>query len=96
MSPKKPHPLIYKIARSAHPLSENPFLPDIVSSSEKAGERSAVIYTLVANCRIHSVEPYTYLKDVLERLPSATNQTVAQLTPLNWKKARPTALKLAP
>jgi transposase len=63
--------------------------------SEEAGERSAVIYTLVANCRMHGVEPYTYLKDVLERLPAATNQTVAQLTPLNWKKARQTPLKLA-
>ncbi len=63
--------------------------------SEEAGERSAVIYTLVANCRMHGVEPCTYLKDVLERLPTATNQTVAQLTPLAWKKARQTPLKLA-
>ncbi len=39
----------------------------------------------------------TYLKDVLERLPAATNQTVAQLTPLHWKKAslRPAPVKLA-
>jgi hypothetical protein len=41
------------------------------------------------------MEPYTYLKDVMERLPTATNQTVAQLTPLAWKQARHTALKLA-
>jgi transposase len=56
--------------------------------SEEAGTRSAVMYTLVENCRLHGVEPYTYLKDVLERLPTTTNQQVAQLTPLNWKKAR--------
>src|ERR1019366_4923538 len=49
--------------------------------SEEAGVRSAVIYTLIANCRWHGVEPYAYLKDVLERLPTATNPTVAQLTP---------------
>ncbi len=54
-----------------------------------------MIYTLVANCRMHGVEPYTYLKDVLERLPTATNQTVAQLTPLAWKKSRQTTLKLS-
>jgi hypothetical protein len=29
-------------------------------------------------------------------LPAATNQTVAQLTPLNWKKARETSLRQAP
>jgi hypothetical protein len=63
--------------------------------SEAAGQRSAVIYTLVANCRLHGVEPHAYLKDVLERLPTATNQTVAQLTPLNWKRAHQVPVKLA-
>jgi transposase len=63
--------------------------------SEEAGARSAVIYTLVENCRMHGVEPYTYLKDVLERLPRTTNREVAQLTPLNWQKARQSALKQA-
>ena len=63
--------------------------------SEEAGQRSAVMYTLIGNCRIHGVEPYTYLKDVLERLPSMTNQEVAQLTPLNWKRNRQAALKVA-
>jgi transposase len=63
--------------------------------SEEAGQRSAVIYTLIENCRRHGVEPYTYLKDMLERLPSATNQEVGQLTPLHWKKARETQFKHA-
>ena len=63
--------------------------------SKEAGQRSAVIYTLIENCRMHGVEPYTYLKDVLERLPTTTNQQVAQLTPLNWQKARQSALKQA-
>jgi len=63
--------------------------------SEEAGQRSAVIYTLIENCRRHGVEPYSYLKDVLERLPSTTNQEVSQLMPLNWKKARQTQVKLA-
>ncbi|MGD0259136.1 MAG: IS66 family transposase [Verrucomicrobiota bacterium] len=63
--------------------------------SEEAGQRSAVIYTLIENCRLHGVEPYTYLKDVLERLPHTTNQQVAQLTPLQWKHAREAALKQA-
>jgi hypothetical protein len=40
--------------------------------SEEAGQRSAVIYTLIENCRMHGVEPRAYLKDVLERLPTTT------------------------
>jgi transposase len=63
--------------------------------SEEAGQRSAVIYTLIENCRRHGVEPYTYLKDVLERLPTTTNQEVGQLTPLHWQKARQQQVKLA-
>ena len=41
------------------------------------------------------VEPYTHLKDVLERLPGTTNQEVVQLTPQNWKKACQSQVKLA-
>jgi transposase len=63
--------------------------------SEEAGQRSAVIYTLIQNCRLHGVEPYTYLKDVLERLPHTTNREVDQLTPLKWKQARQPDLKEA-
>jgi hypothetical protein len=63
--------------------------------SEEAGQRSAVIYTLIQNCRMHGIEPQAYLKDVLERLPQTTNQQVAQLTPLNWQKDHPSPFKLA-
>ena len=56
--------------------------------SEEAGERNAMVHTLIANCRLHGIEPCEYLKDVLARLPSTTHQHVAELTPLNWKKAR--------
>jgi len=51
--------------------------------------------TLVENCRLHGIDPYAYLKDVLEHLPTTTNQQVAQLTPLNWKKGRQPELKQA-
>ena len=63
--------------------------------SAEAGQRSAVIYTLIANCRLHGVEPYTYLKDVLTRLPHCTNQNVADLTPRRWKESRTDALRQA-
>ena len=63
--------------------------------SEEAGQRSAVMYTLIENCRMHGVEPYAYLKEVLERLPRTTNREVDQLTPLKWKQAREAALTRA-
>ncbi len=83
-------------------LVENAIRPTAVGKknwlffgSEEAGQRSAVMYTLIENCRMHGVEPYAYLKDVLERLPRCTNREVDQLTPFKWKQARQSALKQA-
>lgn len=64
--------------------------------SQEAGRRNAAIFTLIQNCRMHSVEPCSYLKDLLERLPTMTNQDkLDQLTPLNWKKVRDKSLPKA-
>jgi hypothetical protein len=63
--------------------------------SAEAGQRSAVMYTLIENCRLHGVEPYAYLKDVLSRLPRCTNQNVAELTPQRWQTNQSTLLKQA-
>jgi len=54
-----------------------------------------VLYTLIANCRLHGVEPYAYLKDVLERLPRTTSRHAAELTPLRWKNAQRPPVKMA-
>ena len=76
-------------------LVENKIRPTAVGKrnwlffgAEQAGERNAVVYTLIANCRMHGIEPLAYLKDVLTRLPSTTNQQVAELTPRRWKESR--------
>ncbi len=53
-----------------------------------AGQRSAIIYTLIENCRRLSVDPYTYLREVLTRLPHMTNHQIHQVTPEAWAKAR--------
>ena len=56
--------------------------------SEEAGTRNAAVFTLIQNCRMHGIDPNAYLKDVLEKLPTTTNQQVAELTPLKWKESR--------
>ena len=47
----------------------------------EAGERSAIIYSIIESCRRNGVEPYTYLCDVLSRLPSMTNWQIKEITP---------------
>jgi transposase len=58
-----------------------------------AGWRSAVIYTILQSCRNYGIDPYAYLKDVLERLPSMTNQQLDTITPRAWAAAQ--SMKLA-
>jgi hypothetical protein len=51
-----------------------------------AGERSAVIYTLLGSCRRHGLNPFDYLKDLFTRLPSAKITEIGQFTPSRWAK----------
>lgn len=53
----------------------------------QAGERSAILYTIIENCRRLGINPYEYLKDVLTRLPSMTNHYTHTLAPSAWLNA---------
>jgi hypothetical protein len=53
-----------------------------------AGNRSAIVYTLIECCRRRGIDPFAYLKDVLTRLPAATNWTIGELTPGAWAAAQ--------
>lgn len=56
-----------------------------------AGWYSAVIYSLLGSCRRHGINPHEYLRDILSRLPSATNHQIPDLTPEAWAKAKKSA-----
>jgi transposase len=49
----------------------------------EAGERSAILYTIVECCRRRGLDPYAYLRHVLTRLPFATNWQIDELTTEN-------------
>ena len=50
----------------------------------EAGERSAVIYTLLGSCRRHGINPFDYLKDLFTRLPVAQITQIKEFTPRAW------------
>lgn len=54
----------------------------------EAGERGAILYTVIESCRRQGIDPQAYLRDVLTRLPNLTNHQVPQVTPAAWAKAR--------
>lgn len=54
----------------------------------EAGQRAAILYTLLESCKRRGINPQEYLRDVLARLPSMKITQVGQLTPANWLAAR--------
>jgi hypothetical protein len=54
----------------------------------EAGDRSAIIYTIIECCRRRGIDPFSYLRDVFTRLPNMTNWQVKEITPQAWDKAR--------
>ncbi len=49
-----------------------------------AGQRGAILYTLIESCRRRGIDPYGYLRDILTRLPSMTNRQIPEVTPETW------------
>lgn len=41
--------------------------------------------SLIATCRLHGIDPNTYLIDVLQRVGQHPAARVAELTPRRWK-----------
>jgi hypothetical protein len=56
--------------------------------SLEAGSNNASFYTLLANCRVHDLDPEMYLTEVIKRLPhNATPEQAAELTPARFAAA---------
>lgn len=86
-------------------LVENAIRPTAVGKKNwlfigagEAGGRSAVLYTIIENCRREGINPFDYLKGVLTRLPKMTNHQTHTVTPKAWAKEqsrKPAPLKQA-
>jgi transposase len=53
--------------------------------SELAGQRAAVVMSLVQSAKLNGLEPWAYLRDVLDRLPSHLNSRIDDLLPHRWQ-----------
>lgn len=53
--------------------------------SELAGERAAVVMSLLQTAKLNGRDPRAYLKDVLTRLPTQLNSRIDELLPHRWK-----------
>ena len=55
--------------------------------SQQAGERAAVVMSLIESAKLNGHDPWAYLKDVFERLPTLKQRDLAHLLPHNWQPA---------
>ena len=73
---------------------ENQIRPGAISRSNwrfagslRAGQRAAAIMSLIRTAQLNGHDPYVYLKDVLNRLPTHRADDIAALLPHRWAPA---------
>jgi hypothetical protein len=54
--------------------------------TEVGAEQVGIIQSLLSTCRIHGIDPYTYLVDVLQRVSRHPARDVEAFTPRRWKE----------
>ncbi len=59
----------------------------LFAGSLRAGKRAAAVMSLIQSARLNGHDPYRYLKDVLERLPTQPASRIGELLPHRWKPA---------
>lgn len=58
----------------------------LFAGSHEAANRSAMLYSLLGTCKMQGVEPYSWLKSVLLKLPTHPINRINELLPQNWNK----------
>jgi transposase len=53
--------------------------------SDRGGQRAAVMYTLIATCKLNDVDPQAWFADVLARINDLPVSRLDELLPWNWR-----------
>jgi hypothetical protein len=56
------------------------------AGSEAGAWRAAIIYSLVASCKLNDIDPFRYFRDVLARVSTHPAAKIDELLPGEWKK----------
>jgi hypothetical protein len=59
----------------------------LFAGSLRAGKRAAAAMRLIHSARINGHDPYAYLREVLERLPTQRASQIGELLPHRWMPA---------
>jgi transposase len=56
--------------------------------NDEAAEVNTTFVSLLASCRLHSVEPWAFLRDLFCLLPAWPQNRVLELAPVHWRQTR--------
>lgn len=56
--------------------------------SDTHAEAAAAIFSVIASCRLHGLDPFQYLEDVLRVLPYWPSNRYLELSPKHWRTTR--------
>lgn len=61
----------------------------LFAGSDAGGERAAIIYTVLGSCKTAGVDPFAYLRDVLDKIANGwPAKRIDELLPQEWGAAR--------
>ena len=58
----------------------------LFAGSHQAARRSGMLYSLLGTCKMHGIEPYSWLKDVLHQIADHPVNQIQNLLPHRYKK----------
>jgi transposase len=67
----------------------------LFAGSEAAAQRAAILCSLVQTCKHLQIDPFVYLRDVIERVSTHPARRVLELTPREWRRLRAPAAQTA-
>ena len=60
----------------------------LFAGSDNGGNRAAAIYSLIETCKLNTIDPEAYLRDILARIPDHKINRIDELLPWNWQAAQ--------
>jgi hypothetical protein len=58
----------------------------LFAGSHEAARRSGMLYSLLGTCKMHEINPYVWLKDVLARIATHPINKIQELLPHHWNQ----------
>jgi transposase len=59
----------------------------LFAGSHEAAKRSGMLYSLLGTCKMHGIEPYAWLKDILQTIADHPINKIQELLPHRWNKS---------